>query len=195
MHLAAWLTGATGVLILLAHVLNPEISWRTRMISELSLGKYGWVMDLAYLCWMIAHIVLAKALLPFVPVLLGSLLGAIGVLQGAAGYFRTDPPDSPLKRPSRARRWHYITAIAYIVAFPIVALLLGISLWVGGYPHWRRALVMVIPVWATFLYFAFLLLRWRRQGIDIARDAPIGLPNRLFVLTYLGWLFVMALKY
>lgn len=195
MHLAAWLTGTTGVLIVLAHVLNPEISWRTRMISELSLGKYGWVMDLAYLSWMVAHIVLADALLPFVPVSLGILLGAIGVLQGLAGYFRTDPPNSPRKRPSRARRLHYATAIAYIVGFPIVILLLGLSLWTGGYPHWRRALVLAIPVWASFLFFVFLLIRWWRQGVDITRNAPIGLPNRLFVLTYLGWLFTMALKY
>lgn len=194
MSAAVWLTGITGALILLAHILNPEIPWRTRMISELSLGKFGWVMDLAYFSWMVAHIVLARALLPFVPVSLGILLGLIGLLQGAAGYFRTNSNILPPRRPSRARRWHYFTAIGYIIGFPIVVLLLSVNLWTGGYPFARRAFLLAIPVWATFLLFVFLLVRWWRQGRDIMRDVPIGLPNRLFVLAYLGWLFGMALK-
>ena len=194
MSWAVWLTAATAELIVFAHLLNPEISWRTGMLSELSLGGYGWVMDLAYLCWMISHIVLALALLPFVPVSLGIILGAIGVLQGAAGYFRTDPVGPRPRKPTRARRWHYITAMAYIIGFPIVVLLLGVNLWLGGYPLARRALLLAIPVWATFLLFIVLLLRWWWQGRDLTRDVPIGLPNRLFVVAYLGWLFGMALK-
>ena len=194
MSSAVWLTGMTGALILLAHLLNPEISMRTRMMSELSLGRFGWVMDLAYGSWMVAHIVVAKALLPFVPVSLAVLLGLIGVLQGVAGYFRTDPMVTPARKPSRARRLHNIAAVGYIVGFPIVVLALGVSLLAGGYPFARRALLLAVPVWGAFLLVVFLLARWRGQGLDIARDAPLGLPNRLFILAYLAWMFGMALK-
>lgn len=194
MHAAAWLTVMTGVLIILAHVLNPEISMRHRMMSELSLGKFGWVMDLAYICWMIAHIVVAKGLLPFVPVSLGFLLGLVGVLQGAAGYFRTDPIGPVPRKPSRARRWHNIAAVGYIVGFPIVVAALGLSLYLGGYPLARRALILAIPVWGSFLLFVFLLWLWMRKGRDLRRDVPLGLPNRLFISAYLLWLFGMAMK-
>jgi Protein of unknown function (DUF998) len=178
----------------LAHVLNPEISPRWRMLSELSLGRFGWVMDLAFIAWMVAHLVLAKALFPFVPVSQAILLGAVGVLQGAAGYFRTDPIEVPAERPTRARRWHYFAAIGYIVGFPLVILMLSISLTAGGYPMARRASILAVPVWLSFVAFIFLLVRWRRQGRDITRDVPLGLPNRLLVVTYLGWLFGMAMK-
>jgi len=194
MSSAVWLTGVTGALIILAHILNPEISPRWRMMSELSLGRFGWVMDLAFISWMVAHLVLARAMLPFVPVSLAVLLAMVGLLQGAAGYFRTDPVVTPARKASRARRWHYIAAIGYIVGFPLVVLALSVSLWAGGYPMARRASLLALPVWASFLLFIFLLVRWRRQGLDIARDVPLGLPNRLFVLAYMGWLFGMALR-
>ena len=164
------------------------------MMSELSLGRFGWVMDLAFVSWMVAHLVLAKAMLPFVPVSLAVLLGVVGLLQGAAGYFRTDPVVTPARKASRARRLHYIAAIGYIIGFPIVVLLLALSLWAGGYPFAKRALLLAVPVWATFLLFIVMLVHWRRQGRDITREVPLGLPNRLFVLAYLGWLFGMALK-
>lgn len=194
MHAAAWLTLMTGVLIILAHVLNPEISMRYRMMSELSLGTFGWVMDLAYIFWMIAHIVVAKGLLPFVPVSLGVLLGLVGVLQGAAGYFRTDPIGPTPRKMSRARRWHNIAAVGYIVGFPIVVLALSVSLQLGSYPMARRASLMAIPVWGSFLLFVLLWAWWTSKGRDLRRDVPLGLPNRLFILCYLGWLFGMALK-
>jgi hypothetical protein len=194
MSSAVWLTVLTGVLVVLAHILNPEISPRTRMISELSLGRFGWVMDLAYGSWMVAHLVLARALLPFVPVSLAFLLGLIGVLQGAAGYFRTDSTLSPPRQPSRARRLHIASALGYMVGFPIVVAALGLSLYLGGYPLARRAILLAVPVWGSFLLFIALVLRWRRLGLDITHDVPLGLPNRLFVLCYLGWLFGLALK-
>jgi len=194
MSSAVWLTGATAALILLAHLLNLEISARSRMMSELSLGRFGWVMDLAFVCWMVAHIVLARALWPFVPVSLAILLGVIGLFQGAAGYFRTDQHSTRPRRPSRASWLHNFFAIGYIIGFPIVVLALAIALLAGGYPFARRAIILAVPVWATFLLFLYLLVHWRRQGKDITRDVPLGLPNRLFVVAYLGWLFGMALK-
>ena len=194
MSSAVWLTGMTGALILFAHILNPEISVRSRMMSELSLGRFGWVMDLAFGAWMVAHLVIAMGLLPFVPVSLAVMLALVGVLQGAAGYFRTDPIGPSPRLASRARRWHNIAAIGYIVGFPLVVLALAVSLQAGGYPLARRATLLALPVWATFLLFIVLLIRWTRQGLDIRRDVPLGLPNRLFVLAYLGWLFGMALK-
>lgn len=50
------------VLVLLAHVFNAEISPRWRMLSELSLGRHGWLMKAAFVAWSASNVLLSVAL-------------------------------------------------------------------------------------------------------------------------------------
>ena len=43
--------GAFSLLLVLLHVLKPEIDPSWRMISEYEIGRYGWAMRLAFVCW------------------------------------------------------------------------------------------------------------------------------------------------
>ena len=55
------------VLVILAHILNPEINARWRMLSELSIGRRGWVMNVAFLAWSASNIALALGLWSVAP--------------------------------------------------------------------------------------------------------------------------------
>jgi hypothetical protein len=41
---------AFSILLVRVHVLKPEIDPSWRMISEYEIGRYGWLMRLAFVC-------------------------------------------------------------------------------------------------------------------------------------------------
>ena len=74
------------VLVLLAHILNPEIDARWRALSELSIGGRGWVMNVAFLAWSASNIALALAIWSVVP--LWTSLALVIVSLGPLGLHR-----------------------------------------------------------------------------------------------------------
>jgi len=78
---ALWLTAAFLVSIVVLHVVEPEFSPRWRAVSEYSLGRYGWLMNLAFLAMGVGSIALGVALRQFLDsriARLGGLLLAVG---------------------------------------------------------------------------------------------------------------------
>ena len=180
-------------LVLLAHVLKPEISPRWRMLSELSIGRMGWVMDAAFIAWAVSNMALAVALWPLVPAWGAILMILVSIGPLGAAFFVADPITAPREQASTTGRWHAVFGVLFVLGFPIVVALLAVSAIVTGSPLWPWFAVMGLLVWACLGVFMVLVIRWRREGRPVGPETPIGLPNRLFAAAYVAWTVVIAL--
>jgi hypothetical protein len=186
-------SGLVVGLVLLAHVLKPEISPRWRMLSELAIGRWGAVMNTAFIAWAVSNMTLAMALWPLVPAWAAALLILVSIGPLGAAFFVADPITTPQEQGSMTGRWHAIFGVLFVLGFPIVVALLAVSAIVIGSPLWSRFLGMGALVWACLAVFMVLVVRWRRQRRPVGPEMPIGLPNRLFAAAYVAWTIVIAL--
>jgi hypothetical protein len=180
-------------LVLLAHLLKPEISPHWRMLSELAIGRWGVVMNMAFIAWAASDMALAIALRPLVPAWVLALLVLVSIGQLGAACFVADPITTPWEQGSTTGRRHTVFGVLFVLGFPTVAALLAVSAIAIGSPLWPWLLGMGVLVWACLAVFMILVVRWRRQGRPMGPEMPIGLPNRLFAAAYVAWTIVIAL--
>lgn len=135
-------------LVLLAHVLKPEISPRWRMLSELAIGRWGVVMNMAFIAWAASNMALAVALWPLVPAWGAALLILVSIGPLGAAFFVADPITTPPEQGSATGRWHAIFGVLFILGFPVVVALLAVSAIATASPLWPWFLGMGVLVWA-----------------------------------------------
>jgi hypothetical protein len=180
------------VLVIVAHVLNPEIDGRWRMLSELSIGTRGWVMDVAFLVWSASNIALALALWSVVPPWASLSLIVVSMGPLGAAFAAADPITTPRDRISTHARWHSFFGLLFVMGLPIVAILLAVATFgEGRLGSW--AMSLAIMVWASLISFLFMALRWRREKRQPGPNMPIGIPNRIFAAAYVAWTTGVAL--
>jgi hypothetical protein len=180
------------ILAVLAHILNPEIDARWRMLSELSIGREGWVMNVAFLAWSASNITLALALWSVAPpwTSLSLIVASIGPL--GAAFAAADPITTPRDQMSAHARWHGFFGVLFIMGLPVVTILLAISTFGNGrLGSWAVGLATV--VWASLIGFLIMVLRWRREGREPGPNMPIGIPNRIFAAAFVAWTVGVAL--
>ena len=187
--------GAFSLLLVVLHVLKPEIEPSWRMISEYEIGRHGWLMRLAFVCWSASVVAVAAALWPYASFLGAAALVVVALGPLGAAVFATDPITTPPGATSVEHRWHAYFGALFILGFPIAATLASWSTASSG-------LVAVRDAWPAWLW----LLPWvglavfmgsavalqRRAGGRAGPDVPIGWPNRFMVLTYVAWIAVAA---
>jgi hypothetical protein len=189
---------AATFLVLLAalHVLKPEFDPSWRMISEYEIGRYGWVMMLAFLSLAFSHVCLVVALRAQVPTL-GGTIGLILLLVSALGMaiaaiFTTDPITIAAGAVTPSGTMHGLGFFLGIPTVPIATTLLSISL--ARNPAWawaRRSLFwMTGLVWLSLAVFGLSILTLFKG--TFGPDVPIGWQNRLVMLAYSGWVIVAA---
>jgi NAD/NADP transhydrogenase beta subunit len=184
-------------LILLAalHFLEPEYDPSRHLISEYELGRYGWMMSLAF--FSLGASVFAMLFSTWYPsTTRRGLLGrwwflAISVAFVGAGVFR------PHITPNLASYLHGICGIIIIVTFPIAASLYNSGLahseeWAGS----RRLLSwMTWLVWVGLLSFVGSTVVLGILAGSVNRSEAtllIGWQNRFMILTYSLWLIIAA---
>ena len=180
------------VLVVLAHVLNPEIDARWRMLSELSIGRRGWVMNVAFLAWSASNMVLALALWSVVPpwTSLPLILVSFGPL--GAAFAAADPITTPPEWMTTHARWHGFFGVLFIMGLPVVTILLGIATFGDGQlGSWTLGLAII--VWASIVGFFLMVVRWRQARRKPGPNMPIGIPNRIFAAAYVVWTVGVAL--
>jgi hypothetical protein len=90
-------------ILVLLHFLKPEFDPKWRMISEYEIGRYGWMMRIAFFCWMISVLTLLISIWPLLSPISGTIgrwwLGLIVIALLGAGIFKTNAitDDSPGK--------------------------------------------------------------------------------------------------
>lgn len=194
-----FLVGAFLAILVLLHFLEPEFDPSWRMISEYEIGRYGWLMTVAFLCWGLGVLDLQMVLSHSLQTLGGKVgrwwLVVIGVAMMAAGVFKTNAiTDNTV---SLDNTLHTLAGAIVIITFPVAATLVARSLLHN--PRWAAARGWL--VWGTVLCWAGMVIYFGSiivSGIinpGAGRVGPQvlqGWPNRLMVVIYSAWMIVIA---
>jgi hypothetical protein len=191
---------ATFISILfLLHFLKPELDPSWRMISEYEIGRYGWLMRLAFFCWGSSVLSLLVALRGSLRTISGKVgyvwLVLIGIALFGAGIFATNAITDTT--PSTTNSLHTLCGAFVILTFPIASSLVVGSLRRNG--EWnttRRHLFWVETlVWLSmFMYFGAIIVSnaINPSAGRVGPEVYIGWPNRFMVVVYNVWLIIVA---
>jgi len=191
--------GAAVFVVLLAalHFIKPGLDPSWRVISEYEIGRYGWVMRLAFLSLAFSCASLSLAIRPHVRTI-GGRVGLIFLLVAAAGMvvaalFAPDPMTAKGDELTTHGNLHALGA-ALGIGFPIAAALIGRSLARNrAWAQARRALLWSTAlVWLGFLAFASSMVVMFPADGEFGPDVLIGWPNRFMIVAYSLWLMVIA---
>ncbi len=187
------------VILILLHFLEPEFDPSWRMISEYEIGRFGWLMRIAFFCW--GASVISLIILIWAPLgAQGGMIGRgwfllIGVALFGAGIFKTNAiTDST---PGLTNTLHALCGAIVILTFPIAATLVVSSLlrshsWLPG-----QGLLIFATVFAwvgLIAYFSSIIVS-RILDPSAGRVGPKvyqGWPNRFLAVTYILWLIIVA---
>ena len=186
-------------LLILLHFLKPEFDPSWRMISEYEIGRFGWMMRLAFFCWGVGVLALLIPLWSS----LRSGAGTIGrgwlilivIALWGAGIFKTNPITETV--PNTVNTIHTLCGAIVILTFPVAATLLVTSLIQNSL--WLQVLGPLVfgtlLVWLGLISFLASSIISRMIDPSAGRVGPkvyLGWPNRFLVVTYILWLFLVA---
>ena len=190
------LAGASLFVLLLVvlHFLKPEFDPGWRMISEYAIGRFGWLMRLAFFSWAAAVLALTLGLRGEVGVVPKIWLYVVVAALVGAGVFRTDPITEQGK--DLANRIHALCGAIVILSFPLLATFLCVAL-CGGHTDRNPILLILLTGlnWVGLLAFIASVLVARRKSSNVEGFGPevrLGWPNRLLVVSYAGWVVAAA---
>jgi hypothetical protein len=173
-------------------MLKPEIDPAWRFISEYSIGRYGWMMSIAFLSMTASCIATVIAL--WSQVRLGGRIGIGFMLIGAlgltlAGLFTTDPITTPLDAQSTNSQLHGLGAVLGD-GVPIGAMLITGSLIRNK--SWRPARWWMIGILVVmWIVYAWLIMSMPVDG-NFGPGVTVGWPSRLLMVSYCLWFIVTA---
>lgn len=199
-RIAVVLSAAFLAILFLLHFLEPEFDPSWRMISEYELGRYGWMMTLAFFCWGGSGFTLTAALWSSLRTFGGRIGRGWFLLLGAAlfgaGIFITSAITDTM--PSTANTLHTVCGAIVILTFPIAASLVARSLtrnleWTGA-RHWL--LWVTLLVWlGQIAFFGSIIISnaINPSAGRVGLEVYLGWPNRFMVVVYNIWLILVAL--
>ncbi len=187
--LAIGLCVAFLAILSVLHVLEPEFN-PPHLISEYQLGRFGWLMSLAFFCLGAASLVLFAAARQDVrtrPGLFGtSGLLIIGVAYFCAGIFPPDP------------KWfvgsllHGLGGLIVIFGSPMVFTLVS----KGFIRNETSATIARLPICTAALTWLSLALFYGSivafGGAPRSGSIMVGWTNRILITTFVLWLLVAA---
>ena len=177
-------------LVVALHVVEPEFDPSWRMLSEYSLGRYGVLMRVAFVAGGTSVVAVAVALSGSAwQGRVGLVLVAIGPL--GAAFVDTDPVTTPRAQMSRRSNIHAGLGALFILGFPVTATAAGLG--ATGDPAVGQILAWASLVpWIGLAWFLAATIRHARPDGRGAPEVRIGWPNRISMLTYLGWVVLAA---
>ena len=189
------------VLLIILIFLRPDIQPYSNTISEWAIGKFGWLMQVAFFCSALSYLFLFLSLKSDVHGPWGKIgllllficfLGTIGV-----GVFVTDPypPDFTIT----TTLIHIISGGLAMILLPFAALFINRNLMTNE--HWKAAKNILkwtafLPLLAFIGFIAHYTLFVAPLGENaVGENVPIGYPPRIMFLSYHIWLIILALQY
>ena len=195
---AARISITAGVLFALLlgslHLLEPEFDPTWRFISEYMLGKFGWMMSLAFVAIAISLASIGVAVFSRVRNVVGYIglvilvLGVVGLLIAAA--FTTDPIFTKQEDMTSSGQMHVLGAS--LDYSPLAFLLLSFSL--VHHADWSsvKKWLFLTAILSIVLTIGFIFTI-PADGI-FGPGVYTGLVGRFLMLSYLGWLGIAALQ-
>lgn len=180
--------------LLVLHFIKPELEPSWHFISEYQIGKFGWMMSLAFLSLAISCIALSVALwsqLNFIGRigLLLLVLSAAGMI--IAAIFISDPLTAV--RESDHGKLHQLGAM--LDSIPVAAVLITVVLIRKG-NGWNRSknilIWSVIMVWTGLIVFIVSMALLFPVDGKFGPDVLLGWQNRLMITVQSLWLIIMA---
>jgi hypothetical protein len=186
------------VILVLLHFLKPEFDPKWRMISEYEIGKYGWLMRIAFFSWGLSTL---SVLFMLIKNGNGTLLhymwlSILVVALFGAGIFKTDPIMGTTK--SIANKLHTICGSLVILTFPIIATILCFRYTKLNLVNNSVLLIGITALtWITQFGFFSSISISQKKDPKAGRVGPtiyLGWPNRIMVLVYALWLVTLAIS-
>jgi Protein of unknown function (DUF998) len=192
--------GAATFAVLLAalHFIKPELDPSWHFISEYAIGRYGWIMVLAFLSLALGYASLFFALRSQLRTIAGRigltllLVSALGLT--IAAIFTTDPITVSENAVTTEGTLHNFGGTLGI-AMPFAAALIGWKL--ARNPAWSLAKRPLL--WATGLALVAFVVSFVSVAVMVSRskgefgpDVLVGWPNRIEIVAYSVWLMVVA---
>jgi hypothetical protein len=193
--------GSAALCIVILHALKPDIDPSWRFLSEYSVGRHGWIMQLAFLLMGLSFGSLVVALRKEVQSVSGIVglvflaISAVGTV--IAGLYKMDPITIVPPRPTSEGNLHGLGSMLGVPTLPIAALLVTLAL--VRRPSWKhqrtRLLLSANLTWASLLLMVIILsVSLSANNGQFGPDVSVGWPNRLVVATYLAWIMLTAAK-
>ena len=182
-------------LLALLHGIKSDIEPSWNFISEYQVGRFGWLMSLAFVSLGSSCLFLGIALWKEV-----NLVGKIGIvmmLLSSAGMFmaaifKTDPLNTSPELVTQSGMLHQWGAM--LDQIPFAALLITIALFRKREWHVNRWLLIasLILVWFGMIYFiASIRMNFPADG-KFGPNILVGWQNRIMIVTQALWLILMA---
>lgn len=200
-NLAVIFSATFIILLFLLHFLKPELDPSWRMISEYEIGRYGWLMRLAFFCWGSSVLSLLVALWGSLRTIGGKVgyvwLVLIGIALFGAGIFVTNAITDT--STSTANSLHTLCGAFVIMTFPIASsLVVGSLARIEERSAVRRQQFWVeILVWLSmFAFFGSIIISIaiNPSAGRVGPEVYLGWPNRLLVVIYNIWLITIAVN-
>ena len=167
------------VIVSILERVTPNYNWKTDYVSELSLGKYGWIQKANFIfcgvCVTGLCLMLAKQS-PDIAIKVGWYLGSLlGFVTISAGVWDTDPHGKTFSRNGKIQDKAYQIGMAGI----------GAAYFLIGWGYRSNPLVMAVS-WGVAI-FSWI---WWQYGYKIG--IPTGIAQRTVIYSALLWLVAMA---
>ncbi len=187
-------------ILFLLHFLKREFDPAWRMISEYEIGRFGWMMRLAFFCWGASVLALLITIWPFLQPISGAIsrwwfVLIVFALFGA-GIFKTNPITD--RTPNPVNTVHTICGAIVILTFPIAASLTVRSLLYN--PMWAANQAWLIfgtvLIWIGLVaFFASIIIARIKDPLAGEEGGPRvyqGWPNRFMAVAYIVWIMIVA---
>jgi hypothetical membrane protein len=190
------------LLLLVLIFLRPDLPVYSTTISEWAIGKYGWLMQMAFFISAISYLLLFAILKDEIKGKLGKIgitllficfLGTVGV-----GIFITNPYPPDLRITKTLI--HTTAGSLAMVLYPIAILLITISI-SNRNETWAKYSTMLKTIgFLPVLAFAGFIVQLNLYVIPLGEGAvrpsvPVGYPPRIMFLAYHLTLIAIALLF
>jgi hypothetical protein len=189
--LAIGLCVAFLVILSVLHLLEPEFN-PPHLISEYQLGRFGWLMSLAFFCLGAASLALFAAAQQGIHTRSGRF-GTWGLLIIGVAYFCAAifPPDPKWFVGSLL---HGIGGLIVIFGSPMVFTLVskGLVCNEASATAARPLIWMAALTWLSLFFFYGSIIAFR--GVPHSGSIVVGWTNRFLITTFVLWLLVAAFQ-
>ena len=193
---------AYQLLLITLIFLRPDIHPYSNTISEWAIGKFGWLMQIAFFCSAFSYLLLFLTIKNEIKGLGGKMglillficfVGTVGV-----GVFVTNPYPPDFKITTTLL--HTIFGTSAMILLPFAALLINLNIsrrnsdWVIA----RNILKLTafLPLIAFIGFIVHLNIFVIPLGANaVGENVPIGYPPRIMFLCYHIWLAILAFQY
>jgi len=186
------------LILIVLHFLKPELDPKWRMISEYEIGKYGWLMRIAFFSWGLStlSVLLMISRIGNGSYLIYIWLSVLVLALFGAGIFKTNPIMETTK--STVNTIHTICGSIVILTFPILAIVICVR-YIGLNAINVPGILIGITVLAWIAQFGFFssISISQKKDPKAGRVGPtiyLGWPNRIMVLVYALWAITFAMS-